>query len=484
MSLFAEISDPTDLAAVRRVIGAAPRPAALVPLGIDRLVIDADAALEVDEELAAQFARRDLTGTGARVLLLVDATPIHRDGTDLKELVRHRLLARGFAVETLVLGDERHSLHADDDALALAAERARGVDAVVSVGSGTISDIAKVATSDERAVPLVVVQTAASVDGYTDNVSVILRSGAKRTVPSRWPDAVLADVTTIRTAPARLNTSGFGEVLSLFTAPSDWWLAHEVGLDDSYHETPRDLLLAYAGDPGHWGEGLTTGAPDAVAQLTRVLAIRGIGTGIAGTTACLSGVEHLVSHLLDMHAAARGLETGLHGAQVGVASLVAAAAWEHLERRLAAEPGVVRAPNPVTAERAVRAAFDRLDASGRLSAECWADCERKLAALAERLPRIQHVVDALPGALRAGAIARPSVDGLAAALRRAGAAATPVEATAWVTDDEWAWAVANCHRMRDRFTVVDLLDLLGWWGPSDIERVLDRAREAVEGVRA
>ena len=61
------------------------------------------------------------------------------------------------------------------------------------------------------------VQTAASVDGYTDNVSVVLRDGVKRTIPSRWPDVVIADVTTISTAPRELNTAGYGEVLSMLT---------------------------------------------------------------------------------------------------------------------------------------------------------------------------------------------------------------------------------------------------------------------------
>ena len=79
------------------------------------------------------------------------------------------------------------------------------------------------------------VQTAASVDGYTDDVSVILRDGVKRTVPSRWPGVVLADVTTITQAPDRLTTSGFGEVMSMFTAPADWYLASVFGMDDTFH---------------------------------------------------------------------------------------------------------------------------------------------------------------------------------------------------------------------------------------------------------
>ncbi len=484
MSLFESISDPTDLDALRRVVAESPRPEALVPLGIDRLAIGPGAALAVADELHRLIQRRQIRAPRIHVLLIVDAALIRRGEADLKALVRNLLDDHGFAVETLVLGDREHSLHADDDALDAAAAAAGRVDAVVSVGSGTISDIAKVATDRAGGIPFILVQTAASVDGYTDNVSVILRAGAKRTIPSRWPDVVLADTTTIATAPIALNTSGFGELLSLYTAPADWWLASRIGLDPTFHETPRDLLLAFAGSPREWGAGLADGAPAAVEQLTRVLAIRGIGTGIAGTTACLSGVEHLVSHMLDMHAAARGLETGLHGAQVGVASLVAAAAWEHLLSRLATE---APARQPIDREReraAVEETFAPLDPSGALAAECWADVARKLDAVDAAGDGIDAVLAALPASVAAGEPALMPVDDVAAALRVAGAAASPAELQGWIDDDIWRWAVARCHRMRNRFTVVDLLDLLGWWESADVDAVLRRAKQAGEGVLA
>lgn len=479
MGAFSAISDPTDLDAVRAAIADAEHSDALVPLGLRVLVIAPGAAAE------APVRVRALLGASAparpRVAMLVDHTLIRSGVDDLKADVRTQL-AQDFDVVETVLGEPGH-LHVDDEALDAATAAVTGRDAVVSVGSGTISDIAKVASARAGGIPLVIVQTAASVDGFTDNVSVVLRAGAKRTVDSRWPDVVLADTTVIATAPTALNAAGFGELQSLFTAPADWWLASQVGTDRSFHTTPRDLLLDFAGDPSEWGAGLGHGAPRPVEQLTRVLAIRGIGTGISGSTACLSGVEHLVSHMLDMYAVARGHEVGLHGAQVGVASVVAASAWDHLF--LQARSGrAVEPPAGDDAEARVRDAFVVCDPSGSLGAECWRDYSAKLRAWADTAGEPLDLL-ADPDALERGLGAmRPDSSTIARSLAVAGAPLTRDDLGAWITSDIWRWAVANCLYMRNRVTVIDLLAAAGWWTDADVDAVLERAAAAVREARA
>ena len=43
------------------------------------------------------------------------------------------------------------------------------------------------------------------------------------------------------------------------------------------------------------------------------------------------------------------------------------------------------------------------------------------------------------------------------------------------TPETVRWALRNCHLMRNRFTFVDLLFFLGWWGDDFVERLLERA---------
>ena len=463
-----------DLQAVLAHLAAADPEHALVPCEITRILLGRDQVEQVADQVSALLGAS--SGARPQVVLLVDATPIRRGSDDVKAAVATRL-QRSFEVRTHVLTDEHPSLHADEHVLEIASRAALGADAVVTVGGGTISDVGKIASQAAGGVPLVTVQTAASVDGYTDNVSVVLRSGVKRTVPSRWPDVVIADVQVISQAPAAMNRAGFGEITSMFTAPADWRLANALGLDPTFHPAPIHLLEAVGEDIGAWSQGIAVADVDAVERLTWALAVRGIATGVSGTTACLSGVEHLISHMLDLHHGEHGLPTGLHGAQVGVASVVAAAAWELLFERLAVGAPPVRVPHSDVAHAELTRAFGHLGTGGVLQ-ECWRDYSGKLSAWSEHRPQVELVLSswaALEPELRS--LVRPAAD-IAAHLRAAGAPARFSDLEPVVSPDLARWAVANCALMRSRSTVVDLLTVLGWWTPADVDEVLHRAERA------
>ena len=481
MSSFSNVSDPTDLARIKSVIASAPQPERLIPLGIKQLEISWNAS-ELLVFAAAEILREQMIEpVGAKVLFITDDVTIFKGQRDFKAYVGETL-AKYFKVTWLTLTADG-VVKVDDKTLDLASAAVPGHDLVVGLGGGTISDIAKVACNRNPGTQLISIQTAASVDGYTDNVSVVLKNGVKRTIPSNWPEVVLADLEVIQSAPVELNLAGFGEAMSLYTAPADWELASRLGLDSSFHETPRDLLLAFAGDPAGWGNGLALGNLGAVEQLTKVLAIRGIGTGIAGTTACLSGTEHLISHLLDMRAVASGEQVGLHGAQVGVASLVSATAWRYLLEILP-ELELPQAIDIDLFAQKVRTAFSGIDKSGSLTSECISDVTKKLEKVQALQPSIAAQLKAWqtdPSKLVAIA---PNPEALAQGLLVSGAPMTHADLEPWVTEEIWQWSIANCHLMRNRFTAVDLLALCGRWEKSDWERVLELKDLAVARVIA
>jgi glycerol-1-phosphate dehydrogenase [NAD(P)+] len=482
-----ELPDPADLPALRAALAAEDPEGRLHPVGLHRVVVDADAVHELADVVADELERAGRPADGP-VVVLGDATTIERDGDDLKALVGE-LLGTRFAVRPVVLRGAHATLHVDDEAMDAATAAVEGAACVVSVGGGTVSDIAKVAVSRTGDTPLVVVQTAASVDGYADDVSVVLRGGVKRTIPSRWPSALVVDLTTVAQAPDRLTAAGYGEVLSLFTAPADWYLASIFGLDDTFHPVSRTVFAGFDRGLAEWSAGVGAREPAALEHLVRTLAIRGILGGVTGTTACLSGTEHLVSHLLDMYHDAHDRPVGLHGAQVGVGSVVSAAAWAHLlavfdpDAAGSAElPWDALFPDPASRRDTVFAAFADVDPSGTRGRECWNDYEAKLTRWREARPTVEAALRDWDRhrAVIEDVLVGPDV--LRAGLEAAGAAGRFADLDPAVDDATAHWAVSHCHLMRNRFTVIDLLDLLGRWTEEDRAAVLAAADTAPGGV--
>ena len=408
---------------------------------------------------------------------------MRRGGYDLKAKAE-RSLAERFDPGRAVIGEGRAALHADEDAVEETTAAVSGADCVVVVGSGTITDVCKEATARVGAPPLVVVQTAASVNAFSDDMAVLLRGGAKRTIPSRWPDALIIDLGALACAPPAMNLASFGDLVSLWTAPADWYLASATGMDEDYHPAPVALVRDQGRELLRDAAGLREGDEEALGRLARVLTLSGFTLGIAGKTAPLSGTEHLVSHLIDMYAGRHGLPFAFHGAQVAVAALPVAAAWEVFLEEF--DPSGVEIdrlfPDEATMEPVVRGTFARMDPSGGVGEECWSDYAKKLAVWRESRPRVEEFLE---GWARHRARLREMVlppEALGDALREAGAPTRFGELDPPVRPEIALWALANCHLMRNRFTLADLLYYVGWWDEALIKRLLDRARSAGGGL--
>jgi glycerol-1-phosphate dehydrogenase [NAD(P)+] len=474
-------ADPTDLDGLREALRHADPEGRLAPIGMSRIEI-ADDALGRLPEVVSELARRGREAP--RVVLVTDATPMRRGEGDPKAEAE-RLLARRFEVRRAVLGEGQGTqLHADERALAEARAAVAGADCVVAVGSGTVTDICKAVAAGTDAPPLVVVQTAASVNAFSDDVSVLLKSGTKRTVPSRWPDALLVDLKTLADAPPAMNLAGFGDIISMWTAPADWYLASAVGMDESYHPAPVGMLYGGGGELLDDGAVLRRPDPGALDRLARVLTLSGITLGIAGKTAPLSGTEHLVSHLVDMAAEQAANPVAFHGAQVAVATIPVAAAWEFALAELDLSTIDLERlfPDEAALEPVVREAFAFIDPSGGVGEECWSDYAGKLALWRRSRERVERFFEEWPEhRARIREMVLPP-ERLGRALREAGAPARFGELDPPVAPEVARWALRNCHLMRNRFTLADMLFFVGWWDDAFLERMLERARSAGGGL--
>lgn len=393
---------------------------------------------------------------GGRVVLVTDATEMRRRGTDLKSAVVD--LLADHPLDRLVLGDPAGRVVADDQTVARAVAAARGAGCVVTVGSGTITDIGKLA-AEAAGIPQVAVATAASVNGYADGLAVVLKDGTKRTMTAAWPSVLITDDAIIASAPLRLNRAGIGEMMAMFTAPVDWAAAASVGMADGYRNDVTDLLLARRPILLTAATGVGQGDSDALATLIDLLTLSGLVMGVCGQTAPFSGTEHAISHLLDM----AGSE-GLHGAQVGVAAVVAACLWQVAIERLADTSD--QAPTLAEMEIAVRAAFEHLGSA--TAEECWTEYRRKFDRWRSR-PASSWQAD-----LRV-AVA-PLLGDPGIMIEALGACGAPrMFSDLGVAPARARWAITNAHLMRSRFSVLDLVLFSGLDVPDLVGEALDRA---------
>jgi glycerol-1-phosphate dehydrogenase [NAD(P)+] len=409
-------------------------------------------------------------GPGSEVLVVMDPTPMRRGAEDLKPLVLALLRRAGLSAAPLALApDTTGQVHTTMAQVEAVRARLHTGCAVVAVGSGSVADIAKhgchlYEQATGARVPLVLYQTANSVSAFTSDMAPVFVDGVKRTLPSRYPDALVCDLETLRDAPYAMTVAGAGDLLAAFVSLADWRLAGLLGMDTSYTPLPETLmgpldqiLLATAAS-------IRDRSPEGMAVLAKLIALGGLAMSLSHATTPMSGFEHVISHVLDLLAELDGRPLAVHGSQVALATLLGAATYERFLERF--EPGQVVPqrcfPTAELMERQVRSTFLAVDPSGRAGAECWADYRLKLelwharsdalAAFLHHWPELRHELArlALPVA-RIRAIWR-AVDG-----PRSFDALEPPVAEASVR-----FAYLSAPLMRRRLTIGDMLLFLGW----------------------
>jgi len=417
--------------------------------------------------------------------VVMDGVPMRRGLEDLKPLVQSILQASGWAVEAIIVEpDASGHVHTDLEQIGRVQARLVPGCAVVAVGSGTITDIAKHACHQfEQAagesIPFVAYQTANSVSAYTSNMAPIFVRGVKRTQPSRYPDALVCDLETLRDAPFTMTAAGVGDLLAAGVSFADWYLAFRLGMDDSYTPLAETLM-------GSLGEDMLDLAPavrrmdlEAMGTLARWIALAGLAMSLAHATTPLSGFEHVVSHVLDMQADSTGRSLATHGAQVALASALASSAYAILLGEF--DPSTIDParcfPDDATMHRRILTAFSAIDPTGQAAEECWSDYSHKLQAWRAHRDEIRRQWAAWPE-LRAALQARAwPASRLWAILRAVGLPQNFGALTPPVHTSEARYAFLNANLIRRRFTLGDLLQFSGW----DTEALWEQATCEMRG---
>jgi glycerol-1-phosphate dehydrogenase [NAD(P)+] len=333
--------------------------------------------------------------------------------------------------------------HADMATVTAVADRLRGAQGVVAVGSGTVNDLAKYVTAQDGR-RYAVFGTAASMNGYTSTTaSITLESGLKVSLPAHGPAGFFVDLAVNAAAPKRLAAAGFGDCLCRSVAQVDWWMSHRL-LGTAYWAEPYEIECPDEAALNARAARVGAGDPTAIGYLHRVLTLCGLGISFTGVSNHGSMGEHQISHYVDCFAGDRHPGT-LHGQQVGVASLVMARIQQAM---LASDTPPVLRPTRIDPEGMAR----RM--GPKIAAQCVEEYRKKALdrAGADRLnERLAEIWPELRRECLAMTIAAAEMERL---LRAAGGATTAAELG--VPVDFWREAVRHAHEMRNRFSFADL----------------------------
>ena len=369
-----------------------------------------------------------------------------RTRSALGDAVHSALTAEGADVQmTLLTGDE---VIADGErVLEIMAHGDQNDRAFLAVGAGTITDLTRF-VSHRLARPFISLPTAPSADAFTSANAPMVVHRFKRTLDAQEPIAVFADMDVLCEAPSEMIAAGVGDILGKHTALADWRLGALLW-DEKIDQSVVDAMYRVLHNVSGQLEAIGRHKAPAIAGLMRGLLDSGTAMARWENSRPASGSEHHLSHYWEMILLQQGRAAALHGAKVGVGTVLMARSYRRLldlsaddvrarlERTRPAQADEerirIRAGYGPLAEQVIAEHAEALEMLPVLT-------KRMRTRLADRWEQVQAIAADVP---------RP--EEIVKQLRTVGAPTDPADLgfTALETDD----ALRYAHYMRSRLTV-------------------------------
>lgn len=200
---------------------------------------------------------------------------------------------------------------------------------IVSVGSGTLNDMAKYMSARTK-IPYIIVCTAPSMDGYAADGAPLILQGKKISFVATLPYGILGDTDIMKEAPMHMIHAGFGDVIGKLTALADWQLAKELKGEYMCDTCVTLVQRALEKVTSHAKE-IAQRDEEAILYLIEALTLTGVAMGLIGVSRPASGAEHMLSHFWEMDFIARNKFPELHGIKVGIATPIIAEIFDMMK---------------------------------------------------------------------------------------------------------------------------------------------------------
>lgn len=243
--------------------------------------------------------------------------------------IEHVLKDHGWMVKVVNLGEGE--IKADEEQIIqvmIAVDQ--DTDVLLAVGAGTLTDISRFVSHRVR-LPFISIPTAPSVDGFVSIGAPLVICRLKKTLICKPPIAVFGDLDVLRQAPQKMIAAGVGDLIGKYLSLADWKLGNlirEEPIDTEIHQRLlRSVESAVQAVP-EIGKGTSEG----IKKLMEGLIQSGFCMLDFGNTSPASGAEHHISHFWEMKLMQENRPAVLHGAKVGVASLITAGWFEIIKK--------------------------------------------------------------------------------------------------------------------------------------------------------
>ncbi len=325
----------------------------------------------------------------------------------------------------------------------------------VAVGSGTLTDITRF-VSHRTGRRFISLPTAPSVDAFASINSPLVVRGFKQTVCGQLPMAIFADLETLCAAPLDMIAAGFGDILGKNTCLADWRLAHllwDAPYDARAAQFTREGLERVMAHASAIGKG----KPEAIKILMEGLVGSGLSMARVGSSRPASGSEHHLSHFWEMRLLQQGRPPILHGAKVGVGTVLMAQEYGRI-RGICREVAVRRLregkmPDKARQKAEIKETYGPLARAIIESHKPFLNMSaRRFEALKEAIVEHWTEIQSIAGTV-------PPARTLSHLLQEAGGQANP--RALGLSPSQVSGALKVAHYIRNRFTVRKLETALG-----------------------
>lgn len=194
------------------------------------------------------------------------------------------------------------------------------IDGVISVGSGSINDICRVASFNAKK-RFCIFATAPSMDGFASDTAPIIENNFKNSFFVEQPEIIIADTKVLAKAPLELKAAGFGDMVAKYIGIVDWQIANLL-IDEYYCPAVAEITMQGVRKVMSLADKVAADDEEAAGGIMEGLVMSGLGMKLAKSSRPASGAEHVVSHYWECTKLANGIWPEFHGKKVGVASVL------------------------------------------------------------------------------------------------------------------------------------------------------------------